>query len=31
MKIQAKVTLNDENFMKMIEDEALGARKLEEA
>ena len=31
MKMQAKATLNDENLMKMVEDEALGAWKLEEA
>ena len=31
MKMQVKATPNDENLMKIIEDEALGARKLEEA
>ena len=29
--MQAKATPNDENLMKMMEDEALGARKLEGA
>ena len=29
--MQAKATPNDENLMKMMEDEALGARNLEEA
>ena len=28
---QAKATRDDENLIKMMEDEALGARKLEEA
>ena len=30
-KMQAKATPNDENLMKMMEDKANGARKLEEA
>ena len=31
MKMQAKATLNDENLMKMMKDEAIGAKTLEEA